>query len=180
MKLLETEISSEEVYLGDFLRVRKDHVRLPDGTTATREYIPHPGASMIVPIAANGNLIMIKQFRYPVRQEFIEFPAGKIDKGEDPLETAKRELLEETGYRAKTFKHLITIHPVIGYSDEKIAIYLAKDLTAGTQKLDVGEFVNVFEMSFEEAMSKMQKGEITDVKTMIGLFWYQQVRGGNW
>lgn len=180
MKLEETEISTEVVYKGGFLTVRKDQVRLPNGSMATREFIPHPGASMIIPVAADGQLVMLRQFRYPVKQIFVEFPAGKIDAGEEPLKTAERELLEETGFTAGKYQHLTTVHPVIGYSNERIAIYLATELTAGVQKLDHDEFVDVFQISFKDAMKRMKNGEITDVKTMIGLFWYQQILGGQW
>jgi len=123
---------------------------------------------------------MIRQYRYPLRAEFIEFPAGKMDSGEDALQTAKRELAEEIGQSATEFRHLTTIHPVIGYSTEVIEIYVAKSLTPATQNLDDEEFVDVFEISFGEAMELMKQGKITDVKTMIGLFWYQQVLNSGW
>lgn len=178
--LTETKISGAVVYEGSFLKVIKDQVRLPDGTTSTREFIPHPGASVIIPVTADGKLIFVRQFRYPLKQVFIEFPAGKIDSGEDPLNTAKRELVEETGYAAANYRHLMTIHPTIGYANETMYIYLATGLTAGKQELDEGEFVEVFEMTLQEALELMRKGELTDVKTMVSLFWYQQVVNTNW
>jgi ADP-ribose pyrophosphatase len=180
VELVEIELSSEVVFRGGFLSVVRDQVRLPDGTVTSREFIPHPGASMIIPVTAEGKLVFIRQYRYAAKAEFIEFPAGKIDAGEDPLTTAKRELLEETGFVAGSYRHLTTVHPVIGYSNEKIAIYLATQLTPGVQKLDHGEFVEVFEMELQEAMVLMKNGEITDVKTMIGLFWYQQSLSAKW
>lgn len=179
-KLIEKKLKSDLVYQGSFLKVLRDEVELPNGKKSTREYIPHPGAAMIIPVNGQGNLIMLKQFRYAVQSVFIEFPAGKIDKGEDPLQTAKRELQEETGLIASKYQHLTTIHPVIGYSDERIEIYLAHDMTQAQARLDDEEFLDVFEISFDEAMALMKKGEITDVKTMIGLFWYQQVLQGKW
>jgi ADP-ribose pyrophosphatase len=179
-KLTETKLKSDLVYQGSFLRVLRDEVELPDGNKATREYIPHPGAAMIIPVTDQGQLVMIRQFRYAVQKIFIEFPAGKIDHGEDALETAKRELEEETGLVAKDYRHLTTIHPVIGYSNERIELYLAKGLSATQQRLDHGEFLDVFEISFAEAMMKLQNGEITDVKTMVGLFWYNQVLNSKW
>lgn len=176
--LVEKQLTSELVYQGSFLKVLRDHVELPDGNTSTREYIPHPGAAMVIPVTAEGQLIMIRQYRYAVKEIFIEFPAGKIDAGEQGLQTARRELEEETGLVAAEFRYLTTIHPVIGYSNEKIEIYLARGLSTTRQKLDHGEFLEVFEIPFAEALEKMRQGEITDVKTMIGLFWYQQVLSG--
>ncbi len=179
-KLIEKKLKSELVYDGSFLKVLKDEVELPNGKKGSREYIPHPGASMIIPITDQGKLVMLHQFRYAVRRIFIEFPAGKIDAGESALQAARRELEEETGLVAKELKHLTTIHPVIGYSDEKIEIYLATHLTESQQHLEEEEFLDVFEISFDEAMDKMKQGEITDVKTMIGLFWYNQVLNFAW
>ncbi|HEY8270087.1 MAG TPA: NUDIX hydrolase [Pseudobdellovibrionaceae bacterium] len=178
--LIEKKIKSELAYDGSFLKVLKDEVEFPNGKKGSREYIPHPGAAMIIPITDQGRLIMIRQYRYAVQNIFMEFPAGKIDAGEDALQTAKRELEEEAGLQAKEFRHLTTIHPVIGYSNEKIEIFLATSLTASQQHLDEEEFLEIFEISFEEALEKMKKGEITDVKTMIGLFWYNQVLNSAW
>jgi ADP-ribose pyrophosphatase len=179
-KLTEKKLKSEVVYEGPFLKVVKDDVELPNGKTGTREYIPHPGAAMIIPVTDQGRLMMIRQFRYPLQSIFIEFPAGKIDAGETALQAAKRELIEEIGQSAKEFKHLTTIHPVIGYSNEHIEIYLAQGLAPAEQHLDEEEFVDVFETSFDDAMKLMKEGKITDVKTMVGLFWYQQVLKNNW
>jgi len=179
-KLEEKKLKSDVVYQGSFLKVLRDQVELPDGKTGTREYIPHPGAAMIIPITDQGQLVMIKQYRYAVQKTFIEFPAGKIDPGEDTLQTAKRELEEETGLIAKEYKFLTTIHPVIGYSNEKIELYLARGLSATKQRLDHEEFLDVFEIPFNDAMEKMRAGEITDVKTMVGLFWYNQILNAKW
>jgi ADP-ribose pyrophosphatase len=174
VELVEVGIGSEEAYHGGFLRVQRDQVRLPDGSLSTREFIVYPGAAMVIPVTAGGRLVMVRQFRYPVKEICIEFPAGKIDSGESTLKTAQRELLEETGFVAAHYEHLLTFHPNVGYADEKIAIYLATGLTPGPQKLDHGEFVEVFEIDFSEAMAKLLRGEITDSKTIVGLFWYQQ------
>ncbi len=179
-KLVETKLKSDLVYHGSFLKVLRDEVELPDGKTATREYIPHPGASMIIPLTDQGELVMVRQYRYAVQKIFIEFPAGKIDQGEEALHTAQRELEEETGFVARDFRHLTTIHPVIGYSNEKIEVFLAKGLTATQQRLDHGEFLDVFKIPFVEAMEKLHNGEITDVKTMVGLFWYNQILNSKW
>lgn len=179
--LIEKKLKSDVVYNGSFLKVLKDEVEFPNRKKGTREYIPHPGAAMIIPVTDNGQLVMLRQYRYAVQSVFIEFPAGKIDAGEDALQTAKRELQEETGLQAENYRHLTTIHPVIGYSNEKIEIYLATTLkAASSQHLDEEEFLEIFEISFAEAMEKMQQGQITDVKTMIGLFWYNQVLNFAW
>lgn len=178
--LIEKQLHSELVYQGSFLKVLRDEVELPDGKKSTREYIPHPGAAMIIPVTDEGQLVMIRQYRYAVKKIFIEFPAGKIDPGEQPLQTAARELEEEVGLVAKELHHLTTIHPVIGYSNERIEIYLAKGLIPTKQCLDHEEFLDIFEISVSEAMQKMRQGEVTDVKTMVGLFWYNQILSNKW
>lgn len=167
--LVETRIASEEVFHGKLLHVKRDTVRLPDGQTATREYIDHPGAVMIIPRLPDGRLLMERQFRYPLARIFIEFPAGKIDPGEEPAATAARELLEETGYTAERWSHICTLHPLITYSTERIEIYTADELTFVGAKLDAGEFVETFGATLDEALTWIDRGEITDVKTMLGL-----------
>jgi ADP-ribose pyrophosphatase len=167
--LVETRIASEDVFDGKLLHVKRDSVRLPDGETATREYIAHPGAVMIIPRLPEGRLLMERQFRYPLARIFIEFPAGKIDPGEEPAATAARELLEETGYTAERWAHIGTLHPLITYSTERIEIYIADALTFVGTKLDAGEFVETFTTTLGEALSWIDRGEITDVKTMLGL-----------
>jgi ADP-ribose pyrophosphatase len=167
--LVETRIASEDVFDGKLLHVKRDTVRLPDGKTATREYIAHPGAVMIIPRLPDGTLIMERQFRYPLGRIFIEFPAGKIDPGEDPATTAARELLEETGYTAERWSHIGTLHPLITYSTERIEIYTADALTFVGAKLDAGEFIEIFSATLDEALAWIDRGELTDVKTMLGL-----------
>jgi len=179
-KLTEKKLKSELAFQGSFLKVLRDEVELPSGKTGLREYIHHPGAAMVIPITDEGQLVMISQFRYPLGKEFIEFPAGKIDSGEEAIQTARRELIEETGYAAKDMRHLTSIHPVIGYSNEVIEIYVANRLSLSKQQLDEEEFVDVFEISLVEATKLMRQGKITDVKTMIGLFWYQQILQSGW
>ena len=167
--LVETRIASEDVFDGKLLHVKRDTVRLPDGKTATREYIAHPGAVMIIPRLPDGKLLMERQFRYPLARIFIEFPAGKIDPGEDPAATAARELLEETGHVAGRWSHIGTLHPLITYSTERIEIYTADALTFIGAKLDAGEFIEIFNATLEEALAWIDRGEVTDVKTMLGL-----------
>jgi ADP-ribose pyrophosphatase len=168
--LREHPTSSEDVYSGKFLHLKKDIVQLPDGNTTYREYLIHPGAVAIMPILKDGRILLERQFRYPVDTAMIEIPAGKLELGEDPLLCAQRELLEETGYSAKTWDFLGRIHPVISYSTEFIDIYLAKDLSLGERALDEGEFLDVFAATLDEMHEWIAEGKITDVKTIISVY----------
>jgi ADP-ribose pyrophosphatase len=170
-------ISSEHVLDGSFLAVHRDVVRLPDGQQASREYIRHPGAAMIIPVLADGRVVVVRQYRYPLKQVFVEFPAGKIDRGEHHRATALRELHEETGYRAGKIEHLTTIHNAIAYSDEHIELYVATELTLAEQRLDAGEFLDVEIVSLEWMLTELQAHRLTDVKTQIGVFWLARIRG---
>jgi ADP-ribose pyrophosphatase len=167
--LKETKISSEAVFDGALLHVRKDLALLPNGKTTVREYIEHPGAVALVAYLDNGEVLLLNQFRYPLKRVFIELPAGKIDPGEKPEETGLRELEEETGFKAGRLKFLTKIHPCIGYSDEVIYIYEAFDLSTGHKHTDDEEFTETFSLPLKDAVRRVQSGEITDVKTMIGL-----------
>lgn len=178
--LEEIRLASETVFDGALLHVRRDRVRLQNGTETGREYIVHPGAVLVVPVLDDGRLIFERQYRYPLRKTFIEFPAGKIDVGESPLITGKRELLEETGYRAQDWHYLAALHPCIGYSDEIIHLYLARGLQAGHHRRDQDESLEVFAMTLEAAMTAMRRGEITDGKTMVALFWAERYLDGRW
>ena len=170
--LIESEISSERVFKGVLLDVRKDRVLLPNGQESIREYIAHPGAVVILAFLPNGNLLFERQFRYPLRRVFLELPAGKIDPGEAIIDTARRELLEETGYAASDWEYLGVMHPCIGYSDERIEIFEARGLhLAGEKQLDHNEFLDVVEVSPEEARQAVWEGRITDAKTVTALFW---------
>lgn len=181
MKHLEEKtLSSRQIFKGRFLKVEQDEVQAPDGKTYVREYIKHPGAAMMIPLLPNGNVVMIHQYRHALKQVFLEFPAGKRDHGEDTLLTAKRELKEETGYEARDWQLLTTIHPVIGYSDEHIDLYLAKTLTLTDRKLDSGEFLEVIEMKPEILMKAIRNGAVSDVKTQIGAFWLDKILRGEW
>jgi ADP-ribose pyrophosphatase len=166
--LIETRVSSEQSFKGKLLDVRTDVVRLPDGAQATREYVVHPGAVMIIPVFENGDVLIERQFRYPMGKVMIEFPAGKIDPGEDPLIAAQRELQEETGYSATQWQHFHTHHPLIAYSTERIECYIASGLTPGPRKLDAGEFLEVERVSNAQLFSWITSGAITDGKTTTG------------
>ncbi len=170
----ETQIDSELIYDGRWLKMRLDHVQLPDGKRAEREWIQHPGAVMIIPLLDDKTVVMERQFRYPLRRHFYELPAGKIEKGEEPLATAQRELIEECGYQAASWTHITTLHPCIGYSDERIELYLARTLTQIGRKLDEGEFLEVMPMPIAQALNWINEGRITDTKAIIGLLWLQQ------
>lgn len=178
--LVEKRIRGRRVYSGVLLKVRRDTVRLPDGGTAVREHIEHPGAVAILALTDAGELVMERQYRYPLARDMIEVPAGKIDPGEDPLATAKRELKEETGYTARKWRHLATIHLAIGYSDERIEIYLARGLRHVGAKLDDEEFLEVFTLPLSRALDWVRDGKITDSKTVSALFWAEKVLRGRW
>lgn len=178
--LQESCIESLQLEGTKFMTVKRDKVMLSNGRAAEREYIVHPGAVLIIPILNDGRLVMERQFRYPLRQVFIELPAGKIDPNEDPLLTGQRELLEETGYVANEWIYLAALHPCIGYSDEIIHIYLARGLTAGEHQRDVDELLQIFHASLTECLEMIQRGEITDGKTIIALFWLEKYLKGIW
>ena len=178
--LREDRISSEELLRGHFLHAFRDQVRLPDGSQASREYVRHPGAVVIVAELADGRYVLERQWRYPVAQALIEFPAGKIDPGEDLLACAQRELQEETGYRARQWAYAGPMHPVIAYSTEVIHIFFARGLQAGERQLDEGEFLDVFAASLDELLAWSRDGQLTDGKTLSCLLWAQNVRAGLW
>jgi ADP-ribose pyrophosphatase len=176
----ERRLSGRLVYDGKLLKVHSDTVRLPDGGTAEREWIEHPGAVAVIALTDAGELVMERQHRYPLGRDMIELPAGKIDPGEEPLATARRELKEETGYGAAHWRRVATIHIAIGYSDERIEIYLAEGLKHEGAKLDDEEFLEVFNLPLATALTWVREGKITDSKTVAGLFWAEKVLGGDW
>jgi len=178
--LREDTIDSEQVFRGQLLDVRRDHVRLPNGKTATREYIVHPGAVMIVPMLDDGRLVVERQYRYPLGRVIMEFPAGKIDPGESTLLCAVRELAEETGYRAAEWARAGILHNAIAYSSEGIEVWFARGLSAGARGLDDGEFLDVDVASLDELLALSQQGELTDAKTLVGLLWLQNWHRGLW
>ncbi|MHA4866815.1 NUDIX domain-containing protein [Duganella sp. PWIR1] len=178
--LKETRVDGELAYDGHFLKVQRDTIQLPDGKRTKREFILHPGAVVILPLLDDGTVLMERQFRYPLHDVFIEFPAGKIDKGEDPLLAAQRELEEETGYTGGEWQFVTKIHNAIAYSDERLDLYLARGLKQGPAKLDDGEFLETFTATIDELLEWVRLGKITDVKTVIGIFWLEKLRSGDW
>jgi ADP-ribose pyrophosphatase len=178
--LSEETLASEEVFKGKLLHIRSDRVRLPGGGESVREVVMHPGAVMVVAALDNGKLLFERQYRHPLGRVFLELPAGKIDPGEHILDCARRELREETGYKAKTWRHLATIHPCIGYSDERIEIFLAHGLSYVGHERDHEEFLEVIELSLADAMAAVRDGEITDGKTVAGLLWAEKIFSNAW
>ncbi len=178
--LREEHQQGELLHKGNFLELRRDHVRLPDGNAATREYVVHPGAVAIVPLLDDGRVVLERQFRYPVGRVVLEIPAGKIDPGEPTLQCAIRELREETGYSARQWARATLVHNAAAYSTEIIEIWFARGLSAGVQQLDSGEFIELCLLDERELDARAAAGEITDVKTLIALMWLQKWRSGAW
>ncbi len=176
--LTETRVSGEAVYDGVLLHVRRDTVRLPNGRLAVREYVEHPGAVTIVPLLDSGELLMERQYRYPLGRDLYELPAGKIDPGEATLDTAKRELLEETGYVAGEWRYLTTIHPLCAYSSERIEMWLARGLRYQGRLPDEGEFLETFPLALATALDWVREGRISDAKTIIGVLWAGKIATG--
>ena len=174
----------ESLLQGHFLRVLRDTVRLPDGGEATREYVLHPGAVLIVPLLSGADgvlrVVLERQYRHPVGRVMLEYPAGKRDGQEDLLLCARRELREETGYRAREWAHAGVMHPVAAYSDEYIDIWFARDLTAGERQLDPGEFLDVTTATVPELLQYCRDGRITDAKTLASTLWLQNLLSGAW
>jgi len=163
--LVETKINSEQVYKGSFLHILRDTVRLPDGKQATREYVVHPGAVVVIALLDDGRVVLERQHRYPVGEVMGEFPAGKLDAGKNPQYCGQRELLEETGYSATQWAYAGIMHLAIAYSDEVLHIYFAKGLTLGERKLDDGESLDVFTTTPEELLAMCGQGLVTDANS---------------
>jgi|SRR5215471_20090574 len=167
----EHTLTSTTVYRGRLLHVLEDEVRMPDGRRARREYIRHPGAVAMIPLIDPETVVLVRQYRYPLRRHFCEIPAGKIDAGEDALQAGKRELREECGYQAASWQLLTTFDPCIGYSDERIALYVARDLTRVERAPEDGEFLEEVTLSLSVALDWVKSGKITDAKSVMGLLW---------
>jgi len=178
--LVERRLSGEQVWRGHFLDVRRDVIVQHGGHTALREYIVHPGAVMVLPLLDDGRLVLERQFRYPLGRVLLEFPAGKRDPGEAVQRCAQRELVEETGYQAREWARACAVHNACAYADEAIEIWFARGLSAGVRSLDAGELIDVCTMTEAELDALASRGELTDVKTLIGLQWLQKWRAGLW
>lgn len=178
--LVETKISSEERYKGSFLHILRDTVRLPSGKQASREYVVHPGAVVVIALLDDGRVILERQYRYPIGQVMIEFPAGKLEKGEDPLRCGQRELLEETGYSATQWAYAGPMHLAIAYSTEVIHVYFAKGLSLGERSLDDGELLDVITARPAELLQWCGQGVVTDAKTLSCTLWLQNVLSQEW
>ena len=173
----EHEVSSTTVYQGALLRVKEDHITLPNGQSGKREYVEHQGAVLIIPLLDDHTVVLERQYRYPVRQHCYELPAGKKELGEASLLTAQRELKEETGYEANDWRSLGSLLPSIGYSDEHIDYFVARDLRFTGIARDEGEFLDVFTLRLDEAIAWITSGKIKDVKTIAGIFWVKHLIG---
>jgi len=174
--LAEVFVSGEDVFRGKLLHVVRDTITLPNGRTGTREYIKHPGAACIVAEFEDGKLLLERQYRYPMGKVMIEFPAGKLDRSENPLVAAQRELKEETGYWARSWHTLGHMHPLIAYADEVIHLFHANGLVQGEPKLDQDEFIDLFAATPEEISAMIVDNRITDGKTIVAFFRWQMLR----
>ncbi|HET9642824.1 MAG TPA: NUDIX hydrolase [Burkholderiaceae bacterium] len=178
--LIEIRLQTEQLFKGHFLDVRRATVRLPSGDTATREYIEHPGAVMVIPLLDDGRVILERQYRTPIGRVLWEFPAGKIDPGESTFTCAMRELAEETGYRAAEWARAGIMHNACAYSTEGIEVWFARGLTHGNQALDHGEHLEIVPLDERELDALAARGELTDAKTLVGVLWLHRWRAGAW
>jgi ADP-ribose pyrophosphatase len=167
-RLREEKLSSEDIFDGIILHVKKDQVALPNGNTAVREVIRHIGAVCVIPVMDNGDVIMERQYRYPLDRVILEIPAGKLDApDEDRLSAIQRELREETGYTADSWTVIGDFHPAPAYSDEYITMYLAQGLHQGARHLDSDEFLDVYTVPLKDLVQDVMDGKIPDAKTQI-------------
>ena len=173
----EAMLESKEIFNGRVIRVTLDKVQLEDGTTSTREVVHHHGGACVLPVDADGNVTLVRQFRYALGEELWELPAGKLEAGEDPFEAAKRELSEECGLTADTYTELGVVYPTVGYDSERIYLWAAEGLHTVGQHLDAGEFLDVVKMPFAQALGLVMDGTIRDSKTQVALLKYAQLRG---
>jgi len=168
--LYEKTIASQSIYEGKIIRVKVDEVLLPNGKTAKREIVRHPGAVAVLPLTDDGKLVTVRQFRKALEKTIVEIPAGKLEPGEEPLVCAARELEEETGYTADRFEHLSSFYTSPGFADELLHVYVATGLKKGASRPDEDEFVEILELTLEEARELHKSGDICDAKTVVSLF----------
>lgn len=169
MDLFEKKLSSRQVFDGVVVKLFVDEVELPDGTKSVREIVRHPGAVCVVPVTDDGQVIMVRQFRYAFGEVLLELPAGKLEKGEDPYEAALRELEEETGAVAKNVEHIGELYTTVALFDEKIQMYLATGLSYKSAHPDEGELLEVVKIPLSTLVDMVMNGEIKDSKTQIAL-----------
>jgi ADP-ribose pyrophosphatase len=167
-----TVVQHDILHSGKVVDLYVDTIQLPSGRNAIREVVHHPGGAVAVPVLGDGKLLLIRQFRYPLRKFILELPAGKLDSGQSPLETVKRELEEETGYRAEIMKYEFSFHTSPGFCDEIIHLFLASGLTHVAQRLEEGEHITVESYTLDECLQMIRTGEIADAKTILGILWY--------
>lgn len=172
MKHTEETLSSSPIFSGKIVQLRVDEIRLPNGKTAKREVVHHNGGVAVLAITGEGDVLFVRQFRYPYGEELLELPAGKLEPGEDPAAAGLRELEEETGYRAGSFRPLAKVYPTPGYVDEVLHLYVATDLTPTRQHLDEDEFLTVERYPLEKALSLCLDGTITDAKSLVAILKY--------
>lgn len=178
MDFTEKPLKQDYLYRGKIVNLRVDNAELPDGTTALREVIEHPGGVCVAALTEKEELLFVEQFRYPYMETVLELPAGKLEYGEDPFEAGKRELQEETGAAAENYRDLGKLYPTPGYCGEIIHMYLAENLTFSEQHLDEDEFLEVRRIPLEEAFQMVMRNEIRDSKTQVGILkTYQLVKG---
>lgn len=169
MELFEKKLTSKQIFDGKVVKLFVDTVELPNGETATREIVRHPGAVCVVPVTNDGEVVMVKQFRYPFEEIMLEIPAGKLEPGEDPLEAVKRELEEESGAVAGKIEHIGQLYTTVAIFDEKIQIYLATDLTFVNAHPDQDEFLETTKIPLKTLVDMVMNGEIPDAKTQIAI-----------
>jgi ADP-ribose pyrophosphatase len=180
LKLAEVTLEQQVVYQGKFLTVRRDLARLPNGASASREFVLHPGAAAMIPIGSDDRILVERQFRYAMGTVYVEIPAGKLDAGETSLQTAQRELVEETGYHARSWAFLTRIHPAIGFSDEIMDLYLAKDLELRERSLDADELLEIEWVTLGWLVDELRAGRLPDVKTQLAVHWLERLFSGQW
>jgi ADP-ribose pyrophosphatase len=180
LHLREHTTAREELLKGHFLHVVRETVRLPDGGSATREFVLHPGAVAVVPLLDDGRIVLERQYRHAVGKVMVEIPAGKLDAGESALVCGQRELLEETGYVAREWAYAFTMYPTVAYSDEAIEIWFARGLEHRGAQLDHGEFLDVFAATPEQFLAWCREGQVQDSKTLASAVWIQNVLAGTW
>ena len=172
-------VNHQEPYHGKIVSIYVDTIRQKSGRTTIREVVRHPGGVAAVPVLDDSRILMIRQFRYPIGKYIYEIPAGKLDSGQPPLETMKRELEEETGYRAGVLTHECSFYTTPGISNELIHLYTARELAPCAQDLEEGEHITIEALAMEECLSKIKTGEICDGKTILGILWHQMRTGAH-